>query len=145
MPHNGPVCGRLTALIVLGCALATGAYARQSRSPSAPTFSTGVSLQLVDLRVTDRDEPVRDLTRDELVLLVDDLPRPIVSLIPAPVVSASSIPPAAGRNGSQPGVAPARRIVFVVDRESLNSNEVAQLRSTAEDFVGQLPDNVAIS
>ena len=145
------LCRRLAGLILACCAVATAPYARQQApSPSQPSFHSRVNLVVVDMRVTRGNEPIPDLRPDEVTLLVDGVHRPIVSLIYAPVVVSSpresgATPPAtaAGASGATRADAlPARRVVFVVDRESLDANEVGQLQKTAEDFVRRLPSGV---
>ena len=102
------------------------------------------------MRVTRGNEPIPDLRRDEVTLFVDGAPRPIVSFIYAPVVvsstresgAAAPVPAAAAPGATRAGAPPARRVVLVVDRESLDANEVGQLQKTTEDFVERLPGEV---
>ena len=62
------------------------AATRQQASPSPqPWLGTSVDLVLVDLRVTRDGEAVSDVRQDELTLFVDGTPRPLVSLVYAPV------------------------------------------------------------
>ena len=131
------------------CAVGVAPDARgQAPSSSPPSFNSSVNLVLIDLRVTRGEHAVTDLQPGEVTLLVDDVPRPIVSLMYAPVVvglaRTSGVPPRDTANaGATPlGAPPARRVLFVVDRSSLEPNELGQVRKTIERFVEQLPEHV---
>ena len=145
------LCRRLAGLLLACCGVATAPDARQQDpSTSRPSFHSSVNLVVVDMRVTCGTDPVPDLRPDEVTLLVDGVPRPIVSLIFAPVVvssprasgAAAPATAAATPGATRADAPPAREFVFVVDRESLDPNEVAQLKKTAEDFVRRLPGEV---
>ncbi len=142
---------RLATLVLACCAVATEPEARQQApTTSQPSANASVSLVLVDMRVARGDEPIADLDPAEMTLLVDDAPRPIVSLIYSPVVVASNGRADPSRRdvvagATRTGTPPARRVVLVVDRESLNASETGQLQTRAERFVAQLPGNVRIA
>ena len=53
--------------------------------------------------------------------------------------AATAPPPALALTGAPP----ARRLVFVVDRDSIASGEARQLQKTAEDFIGRVPASIA--
>ncbi len=141
-------CRRLAALAAT-CTVVVAAPSAQQPSPfPTPSFSSRTDLVLVDLRVSRGNEPVTDLQPDEVTLLVDGVPRPVVSLLYAPVVvSPGQAPGAASSPATTPaapraGAPTPRRIVFLVDRDSLDAGEARQLQKTAEGFVGRLPGEV---
>ena len=130
------------------------AATRQQASPSPqPWLGTSVDLVLVDLRVTRDGEAVSDVRQDELTLFVDGTPRPLVSLVYAPVTR----PPQLEGGPGEPSTAPAeatgghgetlagRQFVIVVDRESLDAAEARSLRNPVERFIEQLPPGVALA
>jgi VWFA-related protein len=142
---------RLAAACVTTAILCAVAPRAHDQSPPAPSSFTSVELVLVDLRVSRGGEPVPDLRPDEVTLLVDGAPRPVASLIYAPVVvpaerrnraretAAGPAPPA------QASQAPARRLVFVIDRGSIEPGEARQLQKTTEQFIERVPAGVAIA
>lgn len=121
----------------------------QATTPALPAYYTSVSVVLVDLRVRQGGEPVTDLRAEDLTLLVDGKPRTITSLIYSPVVVPAKKGPNAFAGTAPPpplaltGAAPARRLVFVVDRDSIAPGEARQLQKTTEDFIGQVPASIA--
>jgi VWFA-related protein len=120
----------------------------QAPPPAPPAYYASVSLVLVDVRVARGGEPVADLRTDDLTLLVDGKPRTITSLIYAPVVvpghkSPDASATTAARAAAPTGAAPARRLVFVVDRNSIAPGEARQLQKTTEDFIGRVPRTIA--
>jgi VWFA-related protein len=101
------------------------------------------------MRVRQGGKPVTDLRAEDLTLLVDGKPRTITSLIYSPVVvPAKTGPNAFAGTGPPPpsalaGAAPARRLVFVVDRDSIAPGEARQLQKTTEDFIRRVPGTIA--
>ena len=71
--------GLVGALGLVACA----ALAAQTPAPQLPSFRSGVDIVRLDVSVLDKDRrPVRDLTRDDITILVDGQPQPIVSFEP---------------------------------------------------------------
>lgn len=128
--------GSATVLIVL--AALTGAQAQQ------PTFRNGIDLLTIDVMAVDRDgRPVRDLRPEEFTVMVGGQPRQVAAArfygatAPAEVESGA---PSAPADVQRPSDAPARTVVFVVDRDSLKpGNEQAMLRATSMVFDGLTP------
>ena len=125
----------------------------QDASTRQPSFHSSVHLVLVDLRVMNGDAQVTDLRADEVTLLVDGARRPLVSLIYAPVaiaagkagVAAADARVATPATSGQRAAAVSRRVVFVLDRDSLDANDARQLQKTAEEFIKRLPAQVAVA
>jgi VWFA-related protein len=116
-------------------------------------FRTSVNLVLVDLRVLRGDEQATDLRAEELTLLVDGIPRPIVSLsyhrsdeAVAPRQQGRTV--ATGGDATRTAatqVSGPRRIVLVVDSTSIQPGEGPRLSKAAEDFVRRLPASYALA
>ena len=123
----------------------------QDVSPRQPSFHSSVNLVLVDMRVMSGDAQVTDLRPDEVILLVDGVQRAFVSLIYAPVVVPDNGTRVTGGKEPKPAtpgssaVAASRRLIFVLDRDSLDANDARQLQKTAEEFIKRLPAQVAVA
>jgi VWFA-related protein len=133
--------------VALACIQALEA-GQQPQPAAPPSLDASVDLVLVDMRVALGREPVTDLRPEDVTLLVDGAPRPVVSLIYSPVVLSSSAgaPPVAQPDTSGAGrTPPPRRLVFVVDRESLEAGQARQLQKTAEEFIERLPASVGVA
>lgn len=115
-----------------------------------PPFRSGVNLVLVDMRVVADGKQIADLRSEEIALLVDGVPRPITSLdyyaahgVPRdPSSSGSTVGGQSSQNRIGDG---SRRVVFVVDRDSIESGEARQLEKTARTFIERLPPSYAIA
>ena len=105
---------------------------------------------LVDMRVTRDGQPVVDLQPDELALFVDGIPRAITSLTYAPlaVPPNESERPVRGPTPTSPpsgSAHPTRRLVFVIDRKSMEFADARQLLKRTERFLLALPADVAVA
>lgn len=111
---------------------------------------SSIELVLVDMRVMRDGRPVVDVRPEEVTLLVDGIPRGITSLTYAPVaIPTNQEGPSV--QSPRPRLTPSgnahhsRRLVFVIDRESLEAGDARQLRKTAEQFILALPPDVAVA
>jgi VWFA-related protein len=132
-------CG--AAVLILAAARGTA----QDRLPGTPppTFRTGVNLVLVDMRVMRGDDQVTDLSADDLTLLVDGRPRPIVSL---DYFSARTDDRTAVADGGPAARSAAvRRVVLVVDRESIDAAGAQKVLDAAMAFVEKAPPDYAFA
>jgi VWFA-related protein len=144
-PEARSACRRAAGLVIASCVLVPVLDAQRPPLSPRPSPNSRVDLVLVDLRVTRGNEPVTDLQPGEVTLLVDGVARPLVSLIAPPIVGS----PTPGANVATVTTAntPAsnalpRRVVLVVDRESLDAGETRQLQASAEHFIARLPREV---
>ena len=140
----------LAAAAVLGAIAPSAAQDRPKPGSSSPSYESSVSLVLVDMRIRRGRDAVPDLRADEVTLLIDGKPRLITSLIYAPVVTAGEDGRVTAPRTAMPANAaatpiPARRVVFVVDRESLESGEARQLQKSTEEFIRRLPAAVGVA
>ena len=132
--------------VVLTCAAMLWTLADTGRAQQ--TFRAGVSLVVVDMRVLKGKEQVTDLRPDEVTLLVDGRPRPIVSLVFDRAATHTSPEPLAfARDAPRgvPTVAAGRRVVLVVDRGSFNPGEGQGARKSAQSFLDHLSDGDAVA
>jgi VWFA-related protein len=142
-----------SALAAAAVLCAIGPSAAQDRpepGSSSPSYESSVNLVLVDMRIRRGRDAVPDLRADEVTLLVDGKPRLITSLIYAPVVIAGEDGRVTAPGTAMPANAaatpiPARRFVFVVDRESLESGEARQFQKSTEEFIRRLPAAVGVA
>ena len=114
-----------------------------------PTFRAGVDLLTIDVTAVNRDgRAVRDLKPEDFTVTVGGQPRKVAaarfygtSETPDFVAGAAGdAAPAAPADVHRPTDAPARTVVFVVDRDSLKpGNEMAMLRATSLVFDGLSP------
>ena len=110
-----------------------------------------IELVLVDMRVMRDGKPVVDVRPEEVTLLVDGIPRGIASLTYAPLVIPTneferpSVKSPTATFTPFGNAHPTRRVVFVIDRESLEAGDVRQLRKSAERFILSLPAEVAVA
>ena len=75
--------------------VATAALAAQAPAPQVPSFRSGVDVVRLDVSVLDKDRrPVRNLTREDVTILVDGQAQPIVSfeLVAFPAVETPTAP-----------------------------------------------------
>lgn len=109
-----------------------------------PVFRAGIDLLTIDVTAIDRDDrPVRDLQLTDFTVVIDGQPRKVVAARFYGARSAPGTEPgalAAPADVQRPADAPARTVVFVVDRDSLKpGNEQAMLRATSVVFDGLTP------
>ncbi len=107
-------------------------------------YRANADVVLVDMRVMRDDAQVTDLRADEVTLLVDGTPRPILSLVyyPSPsggVLSASH--PVGGQIAGRPD----RRIVLVVHTASIAPGEGPKALKAAKGFIERLPSEYALA
>jgi VWFA-related protein len=108
-----------------------------------PSYKTGISLVVVDMRVLRGGSQVTDLRADELTLLVDGKPRPIVSLTfesatDTTIATAGPSTASAQAAVAHAGRQPPRRLVFVIDRRSIAAGEARRVEEAAERFLEHL-------
>jgi VWFA-related protein len=134
-------------------AVAAAALSGQAVRAAQQVFHSGVDLVLVDMRVLRGDAQVTDLRPDEVTLLVDGSPRPIVSLMyrPSDEGSTGTEQQAKAAPGGEAirisAIQPfgPRRIVLVVDSTSIQPGEGPRLSRAAEDFIRRLPPEYALA
>jgi VWFA-related protein len=111
------------ALCAIVMAAAPVARARQQTAPPPVQFETRADLILIDATVVDeRGAPVPDLTPADFVVSVDDQPRPIASVQFVkldPPAAAPPRAPKASHYSTNEGEADGRRIMIVVDENSI--------------------------
>lgn len=105
-----------------------------------PVFRSGVDLVTVDVSVVGPDgRPVEDLTADQFQVVVDGIPRRVLSAVFVPHKPAAT--PRAARSPyftSNEEIEPGRLLLIVVDQQHIRRVEgLAALRAAAE-FVDQL-------
>ena len=132
------------------CILASAGAGQVPAPQAPPTFRSGIDLVAVDVTVLSRDgDPITSLTAGDFTLLVDGVPRPIVSVrlvqSGTPVRAPEPTPPAAAGALSADAAA-RRRFVLVVDRDHVHAGEGQQMLQAAARFVDVLPpdDGVAL-
>lgn len=134
-------CSRLFILTCLVASIAVGT-SRFAHSQQPPVFRVGVEAVAVDVTVVDKDgHPVRDLTADDFLLLVDGQPRPITSVdfISQIVTTQREIPvrkPAlyATNVGARSG----RLVLMVVDRANISLGSGKSVLTSAARFIDAL-------
>jgi VWFA-related protein len=129
--------------------LATGviaAVALLSHSPeSRQLLRTSVNVVLVDMRALNENAQVGDLRADELTLLIDGVPRPIVSLAYYPAGQASLEKGEQAAKNIADAQAPSRRVVLIVDRKSIPSGEGTRVLKAAQEFIREAPVDYSIA
>ena len=135
-----------TRTLVLGSVLVSatlGAQAQQAPTPPAqPTFRASTELIAIDATVvTDRGEPVADLTADDFVLSIDGTPRRVVAAQfikqdppgPAPTIAGRKLP--FSTNESSVG---GRLVLIVFDLEGIGVGGGRGATLAASRFLDQL-------
>ena len=114
----------------------------QARQDPAPRFRTGVDV--VEVAVLARDsagKPVTDLTRDEITVLEDGVPQPLVAFerVSLPARPAAVPPqrpaPVAQDVASNESSAPSRVFVLVLDSNHVAATRVRVVRDSARQFI----------
>jgi len=126
------------AAVAMACLSALGLS-----SSAQQILRSGVNLVVVDMRVLSKNTQVADLRPDEVTLLVDGRPRPIVSFAYYPAREKGRRPPEAGAAASTTHAIP--RVVLLIDRDSLAPNDRQPVRASAQEFVDRLPDGFLIA
>ena len=145
---------RVPGAAALIATLAVAAAAAEQQAP--PSFRSGVDVAELDVSVVDaRGRPITDLEPSEFTVHVAGAPRRVVQarlLSPAaagPRVRSSrtaGLDAFSTSNASAPGAGSGRRVVIVVDRESLAFGEGRHAFRAAADFIDRLHplDRVAL-
>ena len=141
----------LAALAALAALTATAAAAQEQ-----PPFRSGVDVAELDVSVVDaRGRPITDLVSSEFTVDIDGEPRRVVEarlLSPGPAGRGARPNRPVGldalytANASGAGAGRGRRVVIVVDRESLTTGEGRHAFRAAADFIDRLHplDRVAL-
>jgi VWFA-related protein len=141
------------AAIAIACAAAS--LLAQGQSPQTPTFGVRSTYIEVDAVVTDQHgRAIRDLTREDFVVLEDGTPQKIdafsfidiANARTAPTVEASTAPNAAGTAAAPP--TGGRVFLIVLDTLHVAAARTPMLRRRAREFVEQHlepRDHVAIA
>jgi VWFA-related protein len=126
---------RLTAAFTLSIAAAGFAAGQQP-----PIFRAGVDLMTVETTVLDRDgHPVRDLQPSDFTVTVAGRPRKVLfarfsgsdATRGATAAISTGPPAAAGHHTVGPGAAAGRTVMFVVDRDSIQTGTEKTLLETS--------------
>lgn len=120
--------------------LAAAALAQAPAQPPGTTFRAGVEIVRLDVRVTDSDgRPIRDLRQDEVEIVEDGRPRPIVLFqhVEEPAESFVEIArhTIAGEISTNRGAARGHLYVFVFDQLHLTPGNEQRARQAAAQFV----------
>ena len=128
-----------TAAVAMACLSALGVS-----SSAQQILRSGVNLVVVDMRVLSKNKQVADLGPDEVTLLVDGRPRPIVSFVYYPARGKGRrMPTEAGT--ALPLTNSIPRVVLLIDRDSLPPNDRQPVHASAQEFVDRLPDGFLIA
>ena len=124
---------------VLGL-LAAAALAQTPAQPPATTFRAGVEIVRLDVRVTDAEgRPVTDLRQDEVELVEEGDPRPVVLFqrIEEPAESFAEVArhTIAGEISTNKGAARGHLYVLIFDQQHLTPGNEQRARQAAQRFV----------
>jgi len=103
----------------------------------------GVNLVVVDMRVLSKNKQVADLRADEVTLIVDGRPRPIVSFAYDPARGRGRRPAEVGATSSATDAIP--RVVLLIDRDSMAPNDRQPVRESAKQFIERLPNDFLVA
>jgi VWFA-related protein len=120
--------------------MAVGALAQNTAAPPAATFTAGVELVRLDVRVTDRDgRPVRDLRQDEIDIVEEGERRPIVFFrhVEEPSEPLSDVVrhTVAGEVSTNQGAARGHLYVLVFDQSHITLGNEQRVRLAAQRFL----------
>lgn len=127
-------------LILVLALLTVSASAQDKSTQSTPSFAAGVELVRLDVRVTDaQGRAVRDLRQDEVAVVEDGEPRPVVFFqhIEEPIDSYAEVArrTAAGEVSTNQGAARGHLYVIVFDQQHIAPGNEQRARQAAQTFV----------
>jgi VWFA-related protein len=128
----------MNLLVVSG--LAAALVAQEPTAQPAPVFKAGVELVRLDVRVTDREgRPVRDLRQDEVEVVEEGEPRPVVFFqhIEEPAESYAEVAShtVAGEVSTNRGAARGHLYVLVFDQMHILPGNEQRVRLAAQRFL----------
>src|SRR5689334_14226423 len=134
---------RLPGVVIVAGAVCL--WALCVRSAAQQILRSGVNLVVVDVRILSKNKQVTDLRRDEITLLVDGRPRPIVSFEYNPVASSTTRPSRSGADVTPVATRSWNRLVILVDRDSLPPSDRQPVRENVQRFLKRVPRDVPVA